>query len=465
MMWLFIIAYLVLQVLIGYWVSRSIRSEDDYFLGGRRLTWPLVSFSLFATWFGAETCIGSSAAVYEQGLAGSRSDPFGYTICLLLLGLLLADRMWRGRYMTLGDFYRERYGWFVEKLAVWIILPSSLLWAAAQVRAFGQILSATTTISVDAAIVVAAAFVIAYTCMGGFLGDVVTDLVQGFIIFAGVLAILVFTLWNVGDVGELFSSIDTARLSFIRADESLLTRVDRWMMPILGSLVAQETLSRVLAARSASVARNASFIAAGMYVLMGSIPVLLGLLGPHILPGLGDKEQFLILIAKKFLPNIAFVVFVGALISAILATIDSILLAISALIAHNVMARLYDAHNERQKVRVARIIVVAAGIASYVLAVYGKSIYSLVEVSASLGTAGIFVITLVGLYTGFGKGLSATLALVTGLVLTPIGNYVLDWQAPFLYSVLGALIGFIAGKVLPMHVPALAALEHRIAGT
>lgn len=88
-MWLFIIVYLLLQVLIGYLVSRSIRSEGDYFLGGRRLGGLLVSFSRFATWFGAETCIGSSAAVYERGLSGSRADPFGYSACLLLLGLLL----------------------------------------------------------------------------------------------------------------------------------------------------------------------------------------------------------------------------------------------------------------------------------------------------------------------------------------------------------------------------------------
>lgn len=74
-------------------MSRSIRSEEDYFLGGRRLGGLLVSFSLFATWFGAETCIGSSAAVYERGLAGSRTDPFGYSAWLLLLGLLRAGHL------------------------------------------------------------------------------------------------------------------------------------------------------------------------------------------------------------------------------------------------------------------------------------------------------------------------------------------------------------------------------------
>jgi Na+/proline symporter len=59
--WLFILAYMVIQLLIGVWISKRIRSESDYFLGGRNVSLFMVTFSLFATWFGAETCIGSSA--------------------------------------------------------------------------------------------------------------------------------------------------------------------------------------------------------------------------------------------------------------------------------------------------------------------------------------------------------------------------------------------------------------------
>jgi SSS family transporter len=462
MMWLFIICYLLATVLIGYLVSRTIRNEEDYFLGGRRLGWPLVSFSLFATWFGAETCIGSSAAVYERGLSGSRADPFGYATCLLLLGLLLAGRLWRGKYVTLADFYRERYGWLVEKAAVWILAPSSLMWAAAQVRAFAQVLASTTSIPVDIALVIVAAFVIGYTCLGGFLGDVITDFLQGIIIFLGVTGILVFTLRNVDDVGAILASIEPGRLDFIDEGETLLQRLDRWMIPILGSLVAQETVSRVLAARSMSVARKASFIAAGIYLLMGSIPVLIGLLGPHIMPGIEEKEQFLILVAQKYLPPVAFVLFVGALVAAILATIDSILLAISAMVTHNLLARALRDATQRNKVIVARGVVAIAGVIAYVMAVYGGGIYELLETASAFGTAGILVITLVGLYTGVGGGLSAALALVAGLVLTPLGKYVFEWQAPFLSSVLGAVIGFVLGKLLASSVPALAALERRM---
>ena len=73
-----IFAYVALQMLIGVLVSRSVRTEDDYLLAGRQLGPALATFSVFATWFGAETGVGSAGAVYQTGLSATRADPFGY---------------------------------------------------------------------------------------------------------------------------------------------------------------------------------------------------------------------------------------------------------------------------------------------------------------------------------------------------------------------------------------------------
>src|SRR5436853_6446090 len=70
-------------------------SETDYLLAGRRFGPTLAMFTIFATWFGAETCIGAAGAVYQGGLANSVADPFGYTICLLLMGFFFALSLWR----------------------------------------------------------------------------------------------------------------------------------------------------------------------------------------------------------------------------------------------------------------------------------------------------------------------------------------------------------------------------------
>ena len=446
MIWLFILIYLGVQVFIGVWISRRIKSEKDFFLGGRQLSLLMVSFSLFATWFGAETCIGSSAAVYERGLSGSRADPFGFTICLFLMGLLLASRLRGRKYVTLADHFRERYGPSVEKFAIWIMVPSSLFWAAAQLRAFGQIISFASALPVTMAITLSALFVIVYTYLGGLLGDIYTDLIQGVIMAVGLITLIVLFVREAPNLGQLLGSLDTTRWSFTGLQESLLARLDRWMVPILGSLTAQEALSRVLAARSVRIARDASFVACGVYLIIGAIPVFLGLVGPCVLPDLPNPEQFLVTVAHGILPKIVFVVFIGALISTILSTIDSILIAISALISHNLLVPGLGIKDAKRQVLSARLIVILAGFVSYLMAITSKGILSLVITASSFGTAGILVITLMGLYTRMGGQKSANMALLGGLLVWPLSEYVFKLEAPYLASVAAAAFLFFLGS-------------------
>lgn len=443
MSWPLILGYLALQLLLGYIVSRRIRNESDYLLGGRRLGGPLVTFSLFATWFGAETCIGSSGAVYDEGLSGGRADPFGYSLCLLLMGLFLAARLWRGNFVTLGDLYGRRYGPVVEKVAVLVLVPSSLIWAAAQVRAFGQVVSATTDLPVNLAITLSAAFVIAYTLLGGLLGDVITDLVQGSVLAISLVVLFAASVGRLGGVDGFVAAIEPDRLSLVGPDESFLEQLDRWLVPILGSLVAQELVSRVLAARSATVAARASSWSALVYIGFGSIPILLGLVGPALTPGLDDPEQFLPTLARSVLPTALFALLTGALVSAILSTIDSILLSIGGLVSHNVLVPTFGIESERKKLLSARAVVLVAGALAFVLALYAEGVYDLVETASSFGTAGVLVTTLLGLFTRWGGARAALLALATGLIVTPLAEYVFELPAPFVTSIAAALVAYL----------------------
>ncbi|MEO7557886.1 MAG: sodium:solute symporter, partial [Gammaproteobacteria bacterium] len=79
-----IFVYIFAQLAIGMFVSRRIKTESDYLLAGRSLGYGLATFSMFATWFGAEALVGSAGAVYDEGLSGSAADPFGYGLCLIL---------------------------------------------------------------------------------------------------------------------------------------------------------------------------------------------------------------------------------------------------------------------------------------------------------------------------------------------------------------------------------------------
>lgn len=448
----FIALYLLIQLAICYWVARKVSTSKDFFLAGRNLPTPIVAMSLVASWFGAETCIGSSGAVYMSGLSGSRADPFGYSMCLFLMGLLIAAPLWRGGYITLSDFYAERYGGWVEKLTAFVLIPGSLIWGAAQIRAFGQIVSSTTQLPVETTILLCTCAVVVYTLLGGLLGDILTDMVKGALIFFGLLSLFYYVTNSSDFHWSFFSTMPKERLSFLASEESLWQRLDRWAIPILGSLVAQELISRTLAAKSPLVAQRGSYWACFIYLFLGFIPLFLGLIGPQIFPNVDHQEQFLTSLAEHYLPPFIYVIFVGALISAILSTIDTILLSAAALTVQNVLDPWIQHKSDAFKLKTVRWLIVVCAIFTYAIAHFSSGIYSLLEAASSFGTSGLLIITFFGIYTSWGKALAGTMALVAGMTFYQLGDGLFAWQAPFLMAILAALIAYILGAFIEQKI-------------
>ncbi len=435
-----LLLYLAAQFAICYVVSRKITNEEDFLLAGRSLGTPLITLSLFATWFGAETCIGSSSEVFSHGLSGSRADPFGYSLCLIFSGLLIAPKIWNKQYTTLADVYASRFGPKTERFAVWILSLSSLIWAAAQLRAFGQVVSSTTNLSVDLTLFMSFVFVVGYVLYGGLLGDIITDGVQAIVIFLGLGSLFYFIFQEHPDLFSMIANQPKERLQILGPDESLLQRMDRWAIPILGSLVAQEVISRMLAAKNVRVATRSCFYAAFIYIFIGCIPVLLGLIGPQIINfELQDQEHFIVALATQYLPVVFLPIFTGALISALLATIDSILISVSGLFAHNYLIPKMQIKDEKKKVLVARLAVIGSAAIAYFLAYNSDSIYALLEMASSFGTSGILVITLAGLWLNKSSDVVALTTLFVGLVINPIYDYALKLESPFIYSIITCL--------------------------
>jgi SSS family transporter len=448
-----ILLYIVIQILIGAFIYKRIASESDYFVAGRKLGPALVVFSVFATWFGAETCVGSAGEVYAHGLSGSRADPFGYALCMLLAGLLLAGPLWRKKLITLSDVFRERYGVAVERLASLIIIPTSLIWASAQVRAFGQILSASSQLEVNTAIALAATVVTIYTVLGGLLADAITDIIQGSVLIVGLIIMMIGTINLLGGWGAAIDSIPSERLSLIPSEgETWWMQLDTWMIPILGSLPSQELAARMMAARSEKVAKRGTLTAVLVYLLIGSIPIFLGLVGPAIMTNLSDHEQFLTTLARNYFPQVMFVVFSGAIVSAILSTVDSTLLAISSLISHNLLRGTRFAKDEKSKVKLARVWVVIASISAFFIAVGGTGVYDLVELASSFGSAGVLVILLFGLYSKLGSKLAALAALLAGMGTFLVTSFVITIDAPYILSVIMALAAYLIGSMAEKYV-------------
>ena len=148
-------------------------------------------------WFGAETCIASAGRAYEEGFALTSAEPSAYGITLMLTGLILAVPIWRMKPTTMADFFRQRYDPRVE-IAALMLIPPGVLWAAAQLRGFGQVLTTIMTMELGAAITIAAAFCVVYTVLGGLLADAFTDLIQGAVLTLALAILLVVVVMALG---------------------------------------------------------------------------------------------------------------------------------------------------------------------------------------------------------------------------------------------------------------------------
>ncbi len=446
----FVLLYMLIQLGIGVWVSRRIRSESDYLVAGRSLGYTLATFSIFATWFGAETVVGSAGNAYSNGVSLGSAEPFGYGLCLILMGLIFAVPLWRRRLTTLADLFRTRYSVSVERVAAIILVPRSILWAAAQVRAFGQIISsASAGWNVELAIGIAAVFTIAYTMFGGLLVDAITDVIQGVLVVLGLGLVFALVIVKTGGFEGFNHALGQSRgMSWLPAGEtSALAIAEEWAIPILGSVVATELVGRIIATRTPHVARNSSLLAGGLYLAVGIMPLLIGMAGVSLNLQLSDAEQIIPAVARHVLPTIAYAAFVGAIISAILSTVDSTLLTAAGLFSHNLIVPVAGVQSERAKVATARASVLVFGIIAYTLALGADGVYTLVEQASALGSSGSLVVICFGLFTRIGGPAAALTTLIAGTLGYGVFS-LMQITAPFLASVLLSVVLYLTIAVV-----------------
>jgi len=428
---------------IGIWAARRVQSEADFLVAGRGLGYPLTIFSVFATWFGAESCIASAARAYHEGFSLRTAEPFGYGLCLILMGALFAVPLWRRRLTTFADLFRERYGPGVEKTAALIMVPSSIFWAAAQLRGFGHVLSSITTLDIWVATAVATGFCVVYTMFGGMLADVVTDLVQGVVVVIGLLVLAVAMMLR----ADHPAAIVPPAVPAVPASAGPLALLEEWAIPVVGSIVAVEMVSRVIAARSPQVARNGTMVAGGLYIAAGLIPLFIGLSAARQMPGMFTGEELLPSLARRVLPSGLYVLLAGALISAILSTVNTILLVSAGLVSHNVLAPALRLENDRARLVLARAGTVFFGIIGWFLAVRAEGIGDLVEEASAFGSAGIVVVTAFALFSRRG-GSAAAMATLLGALTVYLAAAWGGASYPFLMSLAAAVVLYAGGVLL-----------------
>ncbi|NBB24962.1 hypothetical protein GVM20_07490 [Porphyrobacter sp. SLTP] len=445
--------YVAAQIALAVWAGRGAKSDADYLVAGRSLGPFAVGMSLFATWFASESLIATSGEVARDGIAGARAEPFAYAIGILAIALFFAYRLRSGGFITLADFLRSKFGPATESLAAVVIALSATTWSAAQLFAFATIISSASGLDFLPALIGATLLVMTYTMFGGLAGDVVTDIVQGAIIIVAILILFALMADASGGLPAMWAAAPPTIWSFTAPGESWSDRIELWLIPIAGTMVSQEALSRTLAARSPEVARRGALWGAAIYLSVGLIPVSFGLFGPQLAPILGVQfgadEAYLPSLAQALFPPWLLIVFTGALVSAILSSVDSALLAVSAVVTESGYRRLRSDASPLALLHAARGATVAAAAVAAFLAMQGESLRNLV-----LDAGAIAAVLAVPIIAGL-AGSTARRAALAAIVVQMAVLGVLDWGL----GVPGAFLWMVASGTATF--AAVAAFERR----
>ncbi len=439
----FILAYLSINLFVGWWASRKIVNTEDFVLAGRGLSLGLSAMVTFATWFGSETMMGAPSEFIEHGIAGVIEEPFGAALCLILVGLFYARTFYRLNILTFCDYFKIRFGATAELVSAVVMIPSYFGWIAAQLIAMGTVLEVIMGWPLQTGIWLSALLVMTYTLMGGMWSVSVTDFFHNIVLIIG-LVILFFVLEEkIGGITPVLNQSPKGFFSFAPPSFSglgIAQYITAWITVGLGSIPQQDIFQRVMASKNENTAVRASVLAGFLYISVALLPLFIALMAKYLHPELMQSDN------RMLIPNLVMkhtniflqILFFGALISAVLSTTSGAILAPASVLGENIIKPFFPKLADKQLLLIIRIAVVLVTFASIWMASSRQDIFALVGESSAFSLVSLFVPLTVGLYWKKANATGCIASMLLGLGSWAMCNFI--YETAFPASLIGLLV-------------------------
>jgi solute:Na+ symporter, SSS family len=464
-----VVLYLLATLAIGVWAGTRIKSTSDFAVAGRSLPLIMVVTTTFATWFGAETVMGIPARFVQGGLNSIVEDPFGAGTCLILVGMFFAARLYKLNLLTIGDYYRQRYGKGIEVFCSLAIILSYLGWVAAQITALGLVFSVLTNGAMSEAVgmIVGTLAVLIYVVAGGFLAVAITDFIQMIVLVVGLSIIAFFSADLAGGAGNVFAMAEQKDLWKFLPPPSfhdIAFFIGAAVTMMFGSIPQQDVFQRVMSAKNAPTARTGAIIGGASYILFAFVPMFIVASAVLVMGQSGldlaknDYQRLLPTFVMTKMPLAMQIIFFGALLSAIKSTSSATLLAPSTSFVENILKNLRPEMTDRQRLFAVRcsIVAFAASVLAYAIKMQGTTIYELVSSAYQVTLVAAFVPLVMGLYWKRATTQGAIVSIAAGLVvwvacfpqISSMGEHFPGQLAGLFAAFIGMVLGSLAPQVL-----------------
>jgi SSS family solute:Na+ symporter/sodium/proline symporter len=436
---------IIVAVLLGTALVRSltVRSQADFLVAGRKLTWPVLIFTLLSSWIGAGSLFAGGENAYRNGFA-ALWQPAGGWVGLAIISLI-AGRARRFAQFTVPDLLETRYNVTARVLATVAIVISYTMITSYQFKAGGDILNLIfPQLDHTTGMYIIAAFVITFTALAGMASVAYLDLIIGLLVtFIAVIALPILSQ-KVGGLAGLHAKLPPNHFTLfgpLTPDKAF-----GFLLPTMLLMIGNQGMyQKFFSARSERDAKLAVFgWIVGTLILETTI-ITIAVMGSALFQ-IDRPREIIPFTARNGLPELVGAILLGGVFAKVISTANNYLFSPASNLIHDVYKRFIQPDSgEKQTLIVSRVLVVLLGVFALLQAAYFESILKAALYAYTVYGAAVTPSVMAVFFWRRANTAGAVSSIIAGTVITVVWNVLqiesMDAVYPALAVSLTALIG------------------------
>lgn len=450
------VGFVAVMIVVGVLVSRRNTTGEDFLMAGRGLSTPLLLATTLATLVGTGSSLGAVGFAYENGWAGALYG-IGGALGVLLLLVLFADVRQYG-FMTYSEEVSFYYGADrkVKGLVAVVLLLASVGWLGAHIMGGALYLTYLTGIDPSwAKVIVALGFGI-YTVIGGYLAVVITDAIQGTLLFLGFITLAVLAIVKVGGPAGLSAQNGGQAMEFLGV-RSLgpVPAVSLAVVIAVGVLATPSYRQRIYSAANTGVVRRSFMWVAGLFALFSVMPAIVGMAAHSLNPNLESSDMAFPYLATEVFPLAVGAFLLVAGLSATMSSGDSDAVTAVTILLRDIYQMCTGRMPEKAKmVTYSRVGLVGVLIFALLGALVATTIIDYITMMISTILTGLLVASIMGRFWQRATWQGGMAAIIGGsavaLLVQAIPAWIDFWGNPVIPSLVTAtVIGVLVSLITP----------------
>ena len=452
--------YFALVIAIGVMARRAVATSEDFLLSGRSLPAWVTGLAFISANLGAIEILGMAANGAQYGLSTVHFYWIGAVPAMIFLGLVMMPFYYGSRVRTVPEFLLRRFNPATHLFNAISFAAAAVLTAGVNLYALALVINALIGWPTWFSIIISAVFVLIYITLGGLSGAIYNEVLQFFVIIAGLVPLVIIGLKSVGGYGGLKDKIEASGKINHAFSTWSGTNVGHWTNPLgdwigivmgLGFVLSFgywttnfAEVQRALSAKDLSAAQRTPLIGAFPKIFIPGLTIIPGLIAVVVvnnLNGSGKNDptynDAIPLLMQKFLPNGALGIALAGLLAAFMAGMAANVSSFNTVFTYDIW-QTYVAKGRRdsyylQVGRIVTVLGVLVGIGTAFIASGYSNIMNYIQLLFSYFNAPLFATFIIAMFwkrTTAWAGFWGLVAGTAGAAVMHFGGYHIAYFYP-----------------------------------